>query len=109
MTKNDILSRVKRGEMQIEDAEKLLEKLERINLERMAANGHPVPPPIPEHYPPMFKVAEKSGWCSVYFQGMWRPCTLPSALWLELLETENVERFKKFLEENKNKFRNKER
>lgn len=57
--------------------------------------------------PPRFKVAEKSGWCSVYFHGLRRPCTLPSALWLELIETENFERFRKFLADNKSLFRNK--
>ena len=97
MNRADILARVKRGDLPVEDAEVLLEKLERLN------NKHQ--PSLRE--PPTFKVATKSGWCSVYFSGMWRPCTLPSNLWLELLEPSNVDRFKKFIEENKLFFRNK--
>lgn len=96
MTREDILARVKRNELSTDEALILLEKLDRLR---------PPPPPAPLRSPPKFKVADKSGWCSIYFDGMWRPCTLPSKLWLELLEPENVERFKAFLEENKTKFR----
>ena len=97
MTREDILARVKRGDLGTDEALVLLEKLDRLRP----------PPPVAQaaRNPPRFKVAEKSGWCSIYFDGLWRPCTLPSKLWQELLEAENVERFKKFLEDNKSKFR----
>lgn len=98
MTRTDILAKVKRNELSIEEGEVLLEKLEKMN----SGGHHPVQP---QRNPPRFQVAEKSGWCSVYFDGMWRPCTLPSKLWLELLEEDNIERFKQFLTENKSKFR----
>lgn len=101
MTREDILARVKRNELGTDDALILLEKLDRL---RPPA---PPAPPAAARNPPRFQVAEKSGWCSVYFDGLWRPCTLPSKLWLELLEPENSERFKKFLEDNKSKFRDK--
>jgi len=104
MTKADILARVKRGEMSEEQGVEMLEKLERILL---AHRPQTPTAPTPERFPPRFKVAEKSGWCSVYFDGLWRPCTLPSSLWLELLAPQNIARFKEFLEANKNRFRNK--
>lgn len=94
MTREDILARVKRGDLGTEEALVLLEKLDKLR---------PPPPSPAARNPPTFQVAEKSGWCSVYFDGLRWPCTLPSKLWLELLE--NSERFKKFLEENKTKFR----
>jgi len=55
---------------------------------------------------PQFKVAVNSGWCSVYFDGLRRPCTLPAVLWLELLE--NGDRLKQFIKENEKLFRYKE-
>jgi hypothetical protein len=102
MTKADILAKVERHELSTADALVLIEKLER--MERAKC---PLAPPPPVRRKPRFKVADNSGWCSVYFDGLRRPCTLPSALWLELLEDENLEAFKKFLEENKQRFRNK--
>lgn len=99
MTRQDILAKVQRQELSMEDALILLEKLDRM---------HPPTNNTKPRKPPQFKVAEKSGWCSVYFDGLWQPCTLPSRIWLELLEDENVKRFKQFLEENKDQFRNKE-
>jgi hypothetical protein len=108
MTKADILAKVERHELKAEDALVLIEKLER--MERAKLLPLPIPPaPVILRQPPRFKVAENSGWCSVYFDGLRRPCTLPSALWLELIEPENLERFRKFLEENKANFRNKTR
>lgn len=96
MTREDILSKVKRSELSTEEALVLLDKLDRLR---------PPQPPEPLRSPPKFQVAEKSGWCSVYFEGLRWPCTLPSKLWLELLEPETLDRFKKFLEENKANFR----
>ncbi len=88
MTKAEILYKVQRGELKIEEAAKLLEQGE----------GR-------RRAPPKFKVAMKSGWCSVYFDGLRRPCTLPASLWLELLEPATVEKFKAFLEHNKDHFK----
>jgi hypothetical protein len=96
MTRQDILARVQRGELQAEEALSMLEKLDKLQ-----------PPAGRKLHPPVFKVATKSGWCSVYFDGLRRPCTLPAQLWLELLEEENIRRFKQFLEENKGQFKNK--
>jgi hypothetical protein len=102
MTKADILAKVERHELSTTEALVLIEKLERMERAKLP----PAPPP-PVRQPPRFKVADNSGWCSVYFDGLRRPCTLPSALWLELMEPDNLERFRKFLEENKERFRNK--
>lgn len=92
MTRDDILAKVKRGELSVQEASVLLDKLEKIR-------------PAETRLPPKFKVAEKSGWLSVYFDRMWRPCSLPSNIWLELLD--NGGRLRAFIEENKDKFTNK--
>ncbi len=85
MTKTEILQKVQKGEIATHQAIDLLEKLDR--------------------KPPRFKVAVVSGWCSVYFDGLRRPCTLPSKLWLELLE--HSDNLKRFIAANEKFFRNK--
>jgi hypothetical protein len=88
MNKTEILEKVQKGELKAEEATKLFEQASR--------------------KPPIFKVATKSGWCSVYLHGMRYPCTLPAKIWLELIETENVDRLKEFLKANAHLFKNKE-
>jgi hypothetical protein len=87
MTKTEILEKVQKGELTATEATKLFEKAEK--------------------KPPIFKVATKSGWCSVYLHGMRYPCTLPADVWLELLEPENIDRLKAFIKANSHLFKNK--
>jgi hypothetical protein len=93
MTKQDILAKVERGELKASEAMSLIEKLDRLEKKKKA---------------PKFKVAEKSGWCSIYFDGLRYPCTLPAECWEELLEQENLTRLQNFLKENKHLFKTKE-
>jgi len=82
-----------------------------------AAPAAAPPPEEPQEYnlikgdrqPPRFKVATESGWCSVYFDGLRRPVTLPAELWEEILQEGNAERLRAFLTENRAKFRSKKR
>jgi hypothetical protein len=99
VTKNEILLKVQRGELRLDEAAKLLNNNNTCNT--------PVQEKKRERKPPHFRVAIKSGWCSVYFDGLRRPCTLPASLWEELLEADNIQRFRAFLEHNKEHFRNK--
>lgn len=102
MTKEDILAKVERHELNIQDALVLIEKLENMERAKLPLRS------VRLREPPQFKVAEKSGWCSVYFDGLRYPCTLPCDLWLELLETDNLERFRSFIAEHKQEFKTKQ-
>ncbi len=94
MTKKEIINAVKENKLTPTQALAELKKLEIVEKKS-------------SRRPPKFKVAEKSGWCSVYFDGLRRPITVPAMLWLELLEPENLENLKNFLKENERLFRNK--
>lgn len=105
LTKIDILARVERGEITKEEGVTLCEKLDRFSKKLPVKKVEP--PKIEVEIPKIeskikFKVAERSGWLSVYFESLRRPCTLPASLWKELIE--NVDNLKKFLDENKEKF-----
>lgn len=116
MTKSEIMAEVKAGRMTFTEA---MEKLAAPPPKPARPAVQPAPPPVPakafdntkprERKPPRFKVAEQSGWCSVYFDGLRRPVTLPAELWEELLGEENLPRLRAFLEENRTKFRSRKR
>jgi hypothetical protein len=105
-SKNEILDRVRRNEITSLQAMQMIREME---LQ--------APPPAPEPEPeivlvwekptptighPEFRVARSSRWCSIYFHGLRRPINIPAALCHELLS--NIDRFRQFIEENREKF-----
>lgn len=113
MNREEILAQVRQGRLTHTQAMELIR----------SASPQPEPPPAkkkeePEEYdytqkadrqPPHFRVAEVSGWCSVYFAGLRRPFTMPAELWEEILKPENADRLRAFLAENRTRFRSKKR
>lgn len=58
--------------------------------------------------PPEFAVAEKSGWLSIYFDGLRFPTSLPYEAAQELFTDENVRRVREYLAANKGRFKTKD-
>ncbi len=55
--------------------------------------------------PPRFAVAEKSGWLSIYFDGMRFPISMPYDCASLLFSDEQVTAARAFLDANKNRFK----
>ncbi len=58
--------------------------------------------------PPRFAVAEKSGWLSIYFDGLRFPVSLPYECATALLSDEQVTAARAYLEANKGRFKTKD-
>ena len=58
--------------------------------------------------PPTFAVAEKSGWLSIYFDGLRFPTSLPVEAADELFTDENVARAREYIQANRGRFKTKE-
>ncbi len=54
--------------------------------------------------PPKFEVAVKSGWLSIYFDGLRFPCSMPYECAVALFKQETVEAARKYLEVNEARF-----
>lgn len=55
--------------------------------------------------PPRFAVAEKSGWLSIYFDGLRFPLSMPYECAVALFSDEQVAAARAYLEANKSRFR----
>jgi hypothetical protein len=55
--------------------------------------------------PPRFAVAEKSGWLSIYFDGLRFPVSLPYECACLLFNDEQVAAARAYMEQNKNRFK----
>ena len=55
--------------------------------------------------PPRFAVAEKSGWLSIYFDGLRFPVSMPYECAVALLSDEQVAAARAYLEANKGRFK----
>ena len=55
--------------------------------------------------PPRFAVAEKSGWLSIYFDGLRFPVSLPYESAVALFSDEQVAAVRAYLEANKGRFK----
>ncbi|MGH7175122.1 MAG: hypothetical protein ACREGR_02050 [Minisyncoccia bacterium] len=122
MSRDEIMRRVQAGLLTITQAMELIHQQEdAVKIQQPPPEEKPAPvletaPTGPYDHTkdqsriqPQFAVAEKSGWCSVYFHGLRRPVTLPAELWEELLEECNATRLRDFLKENRTSFRSKKR
>lgn len=116
----EILAMARKNEITPLEAMEMLRGLEQEQLkvsQTEVPEPSPVPEPVngpqPQQRPrtsagnPDFRVAERSGWASVYFYGLRHPVTVPAGLWEELLAEGNLARFRQFLADNKDKFHNK--
>lgn len=101
LSKSEILSKLEASLLRPEDAKRLLNKIEQNNK---SSEPDKFKRKTKQH-PPKFKVAKTSGWLSVYFAGLRRPCSLPSVLWLELLQ--NADQLQAFIQEHRAEFKNK--
>ena len=57
------------------------------------------------HKPPHFAVTEKSGWLSIYFDGMRYPVSMPYECAVALFSGEQVAAARAYLEANKTRFK----
>ncbi|HEY7331244.1 MAG TPA: hypothetical protein VH592_26660 [Gemmataceae bacterium] len=55
--------------------------------------------------PPRFAVAEKSGWLSIYFDGLRFPVSMPYECAVALFSDEQVAEVRAYLEANKSRFK----
>jgi hypothetical protein len=86
LTKEQIEARVRAGKMTLDEALKLMGR---------AGGGV------------RFAVAEKSGWLSIYFANRKFPVSLPIENADELLQEENLDKMRDFIEKNRPKFKTK--
>jgi len=88
LSKEEITRKFRAGEIDAEEMMRLMKQAER--------------------QPPRFEVAEKSGWLSIYFEGLRFPTSLPFEAAEELFTDDNVRRVREYLAANKGRFKTKE-
>lgn len=85
LTKDEITAKFRAGEIDAEEMLRLLKEADR--------------------KPPRFAVAEKSGWLSIYFDGLRFPVSLPYDCACLLFSDEQVAAARAYLEANKGRFK----
>ncbi len=85
LTKEQITAKFRAGEIDAEEMLRLMKEAER--------------------KPPRFAVAEKSGWLSIYFDGLRFPVSLPYDCACLLFGDEQVAAARAYLEANKGRFK----
>jgi hypothetical protein len=85
LTKDEITAKFRAGEIDTDEMLRLLKETER--------------------KPPRFAVAEKSGWLSIYFDGLRFPVSLPYDCACLLFSDEQVAAARAYLEANKGRFK----
>jgi hypothetical protein len=85
LTKDEITAKFRAGEI---DAEEMMRLMAEVNRK-----------------PPRFAVAEKSGWLSIYFDGLRFPVSMPYECAVGLFTDEQVAAVRAYLEANKTRFR----
>jgi len=88
LSKEQITSKFRAGEIDAEEMMRLMKEVDR--------------------KPPQFSVAEKSGWLSIYFDGLRFPTSLPYEAAVDLFTDENVKRAREYLAANKSRFKTRE-
>lgn len=85
LTKDEITAKFRAGEINAEEMLRLMKEADR--------------------KPPRFAVAEKSGWLSIYFDGLRFPVSLPYDCACLLFSDEQVTAARAYLEANKGRFK----
>ena len=85
LTKDEITAKFRAGEISADD------------LLRLMADAN--------RKPPRFAVAEKSGWLSIYFDGLRFPVSMPYECAVALFSDEQVVAARAYLEANKGRFK----